>query len=247
MDKFFGALPQEPIFQTFSKTHIISLTIIALIITILMNLPNDFFDFKQRRFISKFIATVLLIQQVSLLSWYIFSGGFSFGESLPLYICRLMAITSAFMLYFESYDLFEIVYFMALPGAVLALLTPDTGGFNFPHMMFFQFFIGHGFLVISIFYMIKVYGFKPTFSSFKKAIFWTMAYLVFTWCFNQLTGGNYSYLRHKPTTGTLMDLLGPYPFYLFELYFIYVFFYMLMIIPFTNFKKFFNMKLADKS
>ncbi|HEY9576408.1 MAG TPA: TIGR02206 family membrane protein, partial [Pseudobacillus sp.] len=34
---------------------------------------------------------------------------------------------------------------------------------------------------------------------------------------NQLTDGNYLYLHHKPETASLLDFLGPYPWYILSL------------------------------
>ena len=42
-----------------------------------------------------------------------------------------------------------------------------------------------------------------------------LAAVVFT--VNLVTGGNYMFLRIKPTTGSLLDYLGPYPWYILSL------------------------------
>lgn len=42
----------------------------------------------------------------------------------------------------------------------------------------------------------------------------TVAWATTAMVFNSLTGTNYGYLNHKPDTGSFLDLLGPWPWYL---------------------------------
>ena len=41
----------------------------------------------------------------------------------------------------------------------------------------------------------------------------TAAWAVAVYAFNVVVGTNYGYLNHKPGTPTLLDILGPWPWY----------------------------------
>ena len=62
-----------------------------------------------------------------------------------------------------------------------------------------------------------VVGFRPYWSSFKRVFIWTNIYMVLVTIINLLINSNYLYTLHKPDTASLMDVLGPWPWYLLSL------------------------------
>jgi hypothetical integral membrane protein (TIGR02206 family) len=124
------------------------------------------------------------------------------------------------MLLNNNYLLFEINYFWGLGGAIQALLTPDIGIFGFPHYRFFQFFTSHGLIILAVLYMIFIADYRPKHKSIWKVFLITNGYMILMAGFNWLTGGNYLFICHKPENGSLMDFMGPWPWYILTLEFV---------------------------
>ena len=135
------------------------------------------------------------------------------AEALPLHLCNAAAFLVAYVLARRSYSAFEIAYFWALTGTVQAILTPDLPS-GYPSLPYLTFFLSHGLVIMGVFYAIVVYGFRPTLSSVGKAIVVTLAYAALIAPVNVLLGTNYLYLRHKPAGASLIDYLGPWPWYI---------------------------------
>ena len=57
----------------------------------------------------------------------------------------------------------------------------------------------------------------PTFRTAIKLIVFINLLLPFILFVNKHTNGNYWFLRHKPKNPSLIDVLGPYPWYIFSL------------------------------
>ncbi|WP_432663852.1 TIGR02206 family membrane protein [Wukongibacter baidiensis] len=214
LDSFWNSTIGDNQLYLFSRNHVIALSFI-LGIVILMFAAKDFFkDDNIRRIAGRILASILFLQSFFQHFWYIERGMFTLKESLPLYLCRISVILCILMIIKESYSIFEIVYFWGLGAATQALLTPDTGGFIFPHWNYIQFFIGHGGTVIAVFFMILAYDYRPTLKSLKKTFNWSYIYLFIVGSVNYLVDGNYSYLRAKPETSSILDYLPSYPYYI---------------------------------
>lgn len=182
----------------FPTAHIISLIIITFLVYLLYFLKDKLKDEKKEKVYSSIIGTMLIINQISLYYWYIDNNKLSLRESLPLYLCRLSLILCILMIITKSRKIFDIVYFWGLGGASIALLFHDTSMFCFPHYIFIQFFISHGGILISIFFMIFVHDYAPSLTSLKRTFKWTILYFIITIPTNYLVNSNYSYLRCKP-------------------------------------------------
>jgi hypothetical integral membrane protein (TIGR02206 family) len=57
--------------------------------------------------------------------------------------------------------------------------------------------------------------------------------LVVVYAVNRMTGGNYMFVSRKPETASLLDVLGPYPWYLLSLEAVAVVLFLLMYLPFA--------------
>jgi hypothetical integral membrane protein (TIGR02206 family) len=133
-------------------------------------------------------------------------------DCLPLHMCDLSIIVGVLALATHRQVLFEILYFFGLGGTTQALATPDLP-FGFPSEPFFQFFVGHGGIVVSTAYLIGAFSLRPTWLSVRRVIAIGYAYLALIAAFNRVAGTNFAYTRSKPPFGSLFDYLGPWPWY----------------------------------
>lgn len=172
---------------------------------------------RRREFIRHVLATFALL---NVIIWYVWEwnvGLSSWAYSLPLQICTAATILCPLMLWWRSYRLFEIVYFWGFAGATQALLTPDIGPYDFPHFVFITFFTSHGSIFLCLVFMLVAERYRPRWSSIGRVLLVTLGCLVLAGLANWLTGGNYMYLAYKPDIPTLIDALGPWPWYIFGL------------------------------
>lgn len=137
-------------------------------------------------------------------------------HNLPLHICGVSIITVALLLVFRSRLLFDFSYFAGLSGAVQAVLTPDIT-VTFPQVLFFTYFSSHYLIFIGVLYAVVVYGMRPDWRSLRNAVVITNLYAAFIYGINHLLGTNYLFLHHKPNAESLMDLMGPWPYYILGL------------------------------
>jgi len=122
---------------------------------------------------------------------------------------------------------------MGIAGAIQALATPGLGNFNFPHFMYFQYFISHGLIITSAIYMTVVEGFRPTWKSMIRVAVWMNVYVVIVYFINNYIGSNYLFLNYKPSTPSLLDLLPPWPIYIAYMELIGVISMLLLYLPFV--------------
>ncbi|MGH3672893.1 MAG: TIGR02206 family membrane protein, partial [Pseudonocardiaceae bacterium] len=57
-------------------------------------------------------------------------------------------------------------------------------------------------------------GLRPDWSSYRVAVLVTISWGVVMFGLNQVAGTNYGFLTAKPTVASLLDVLGPWPWYL---------------------------------
>ncbi len=167
-----------------------------------------------RRSIKWTLVTALLIPEICLQIWYVSTGIWDRTTSLPLELCSLTMLFSAVMLMTNSRKLYPLMYFAGIGGALQAVLTPSLD-FPFPHLRFFHFFVSHVAIILAPLYMTWIQKYRPSW----KSIGWTMLFLnmaaLVVGLINLALNSNYMFLMRKPNTPSLLDLLGPHPFYIF--------------------------------
>ena len=81
------------------------------------------------------------------------------------------------------------------------------------------------------------FDWKVTIRDFWNAIIVVNAYLLFTGIINYMIGSNYFYTHHKPPPPTLLDVLGPWPWYILAVDGLAVVLFLLAGLPFWVGKK----------
>ena len=103
----------------------------------------------------------------------------------------------------------ELAYFLGVAGSGMALLTPDVG----PGLGFAQFFASHGLVVGSVLFLAFAGELRPRPGAGWRAFLFVNVYAALVAVFDGFFGTNYMYLREKPQAASLLDLFGPWPFY----------------------------------
>lgn len=205
-------LENAPEFVLFGTAHLLTLAVVAILgVTVAMagrRWPHPGLPWA--------LAGLLLAQELVKLQVYIGVLGGPWQENLPLAICRINEMLCMAMLVLRSYRAFEVAYFWSMAASVTAMVTPDLAQ-GFPGLLFVLFFLGHGLVVIAVIYAIFAWGFEPRPRSLAIALAVTAGYALLMVPVNLLLDANYLFLRHKPEAATVVDLLGPWPWYLLGL------------------------------
>ncbi|TMD97775.1 MAG: TIGR02206 family membrane protein [Chloroflexi bacterium] len=163
----------------------------------------------------KVLALVLVLDEVS---WWVYllaggQPGSVLAQSLPLQLCDVAIFVTAAALWARAPLLVEVTYFWGLAGTLQALLTPDLPQ-HFPSYPYFQYYIAHGGVVASALLLVVGLRIHPRPGSLLRIAAVTLAYVALVGVVDAITGADYMYLRAKPPSATLLDVLGPWPWYL---------------------------------
>ncbi|MDX1661583.1 MAG: TIGR02206 family membrane protein [Gemmatimonadota bacterium] len=159
------------------------------------------------------LATVLLGGVTAYLLAEAWTGRLSAWDFLPLHLCDFAIFLAAWALLTRSRGAAELVWFWAMSGTVLAIVTPDAPA-AFPDWRWLAYFTMHGAVVTSAAVLALGIGLAPRPGGPWRAFGWTALYATLVGAVDWATGANYLFLRHKPARPTLLDLFGPWPLYI---------------------------------
>lgn len=220
----------ESEFHLFGTAHLLTMAVFVCAVVAFYlfrrRLRND------RDIIRISVGWVLLFSRVSISVWYVATDNWAVEESLPFHLCNLAAIFCGIMLLTMSRYLFEIFYFIAIGGAMQAILTPNLSE-GFPQFLYFQFFLSHFFIFLAPLILCWLYDFTVTIRALLKSFAALNGIAAAMYGINRLLSANYMFLMHKPETASLLDYLGPYPYYILSLEAVALLIYVLLYVPFA--------------
>ncbi len=140
-------------------------------------------------------------------------GSWDWGFDLPLHLSDVVAILAPVALWTRKPLLVEVLYFWALTASLQAVITPDLHQ-TVPSVFFFTYFTTHSGAVVAA--VLLVFGLHEPIrdGAVRRAFNATLAMAAVAGAANLLTGGNYMYLRAKPSQPSLLDQMGPWPLYI---------------------------------
>jgi hypothetical integral membrane protein (TIGR02206 family) len=198
-------------FRLFEADHIAALTCLFLLGLLFFRLARRGTEL-QKRLISQVAAATLLSYGCVIYVEMWLSGDLSWSYSLPLELCHWVLIAAFVALVRPSQIAAEIAYFWGTAGTLQATLTPDIGA-GFPSWEFIQFFWSHGGILLAIVLLIGR-GFRPRRGSVLRMMIAVNVYALLVGAIDGFFGWNYGYLYAKPASASVLDYLGPWPWYL---------------------------------
>ena len=158
-------------------------------------------------------AVVLVVVAVSAQGYQLTPGDFRLGSSLPLQLCDLAWVAAAWGLWSRRRLPAAVAYYWGLTLTVQGVLTPSLAQ-GFPHPRFFMFWALHLLVVWAGAYLSLGLGIGPGWREYRWTVALSLAWAVVAYAFDVALDVNYGYLVAKPGSGSLLDLLGPWPVYL---------------------------------
>ncbi len=217
-------------FVTFGSRHLVALIAIALFGAWMLRHRGA--DEATRRRGRLTLAAMLVVNELSWHAWAAYYGQWTTDKMLPLHLCTVLVWIGAYGLVTLDASIYEFLYFMGIGGPLQGVLTPDAGQYGLPHFRAVQTLLSHGILIIAALYLTVVEGMRPTWKSVRRVIAGTFIYMAVVTVINAAIGTNYMWTMGKPPVVSLLDVLGPWPWYLVPVIALGVVNVLLLYLPF---------------
>jgi len=163
--------------------------------------------------VSRILAVMIAGAEPSYWVSEIMHGTWSVRYDLPLQLSNASELVAAAALWWPKAVLVELTYFWGLGAVLQALATPDFQQ-HFPDPAYFRFYVSHGGVLAAAIFLVAGLRITPRPGATRRVFLITIAFTAFAGLADLLTNGNYMYLRVKPAAGTLLNFMGPWPWYI---------------------------------
>ena len=163
-------------------------------------------------------------------------GDLSLQNALPFHLCDVAAWAGVVALLTRHRLAAELCYFFGLTGTLQGLITPALSE-GFPHLRFIAFFMGHSSVVIAAVYLVAGLKLTPRHRAPARMLGWLVVYAISVGSINAMLHTNYGFVCAKPPSPSLMDVLGPWPWYVVSLSVVGFVIFSLLDLPFIRQRK----------
>ncbi len=201
-------------FVAFGWSHGVVIVILVVVAAALVVVGRRYRGTPLERRLSQALALVFAGFLVPVWLHGLLPGQQEIKYSLPLQLCDLAAMAAVWALWSYSSTAFALTYFWGLTLTSQAFVSPELSGPDFPSLQFLSFFGMHSVVLWAAIYLTWGVGLRPDWRSYRIAVAVTIGWAVVMFAFNRLAGTNYGFLNTKPVVWSLLDVLGPWPWYL---------------------------------
>jgi hypothetical integral membrane protein (TIGR02206 family) len=195
-----------------SPEHLLPLALLVVVAVLLCvaarRAPGRWIDV-----VAATIAVALVIAELSWQPYVLANHTWSVGASLPVQLCDVAGFVAAAALLWRQLLLVEVAWFWGLGGTLQAVLTPDLKD-RFPSFPYLQFYVTHDLVILAAVFLVIGLALQPRPGAVRRIFLLTLGFAVLVGLIDLVTGGNYMYLRQVPASGSLLNLMGPWPWYI---------------------------------
>jgi hypothetical integral membrane protein (TIGR02206 family) len=195
-----------------SPEHVVPLGVLVVVVVLLCvaarRAPGSWIDA-----VAVTMALAIVVSELSWQPYVLVNREWSVASSLPVQLCDVGGFVAAGALLWRQFLLVEVAYFWGLGGTLQALLTPDLKD-HFPTFPYLQFYATHDLVILAALFLVIGLGLHPRPGAVRRIFLVTLAFAVVVGLIDLASGGNYMYLRQVPASGSLLSLMGPWPWYI---------------------------------
>lgn len=160
------------------------------------------------------LGWLLLANSVFWTVWGFMPWIWNIQESLPLHFSDALRFIGPIALITRAHWAIVVTYFWGLTLNMQSVLTPDVNYFLWIPLEFAEYWVAHLSGVLVPIVLTWGLGFRPTWRGYALAFAATLGWAALAFSLNLLAGTNYGYLNGAPAGPSLLDVMGPWPFYL---------------------------------
>jgi hypothetical integral membrane protein (TIGR02206 family) len=201
-------------FEAFGWSHAAAVVMLFVVAAALIVIGRRYRGSPAGRRLSRGLALVFAAFLVPVEVYYLLPWQPGIKFSLPLQLCDLSSLAAVWALWSYSSTAFALTYFWGLTLTSQAFISPELHGPDFPSLLFLSFFGIHSLAPWAAIYLTWGVGLRPDWRSYRVAVLVTLGWGVAMFVFNRQEGTNYGFLNAKPLVASLLDVLGPWPWYL---------------------------------
>ena len=199
-------------FQTFGTSHLVMLALFAAGVWAVARIGRTLRGTPAERRFSRGFALAIPVFTIPLQVVDFLPGRYSFQTTLPLQLCDFAWLAVTYALRTHSRYAAALSYYWGITLTTQALATPALAS-DFPDPKFVAYWAMHILIVWAAVYLTWGLGLRPSWRGYRSTVLTTLAWAVAVFVFNAATGANYGFLNRKPTTPSVLDLMGPWPWY----------------------------------
>jgi hypothetical integral membrane protein (TIGR02206 family) len=159
------------------------------------------------------LAVILIGEQVTWEIQSLVNHAWTLTNSLPLDLCDFTTYVAAVACWYRVPVAVELTWFWGLAGTLQAIITPDVET-PFPHLGFELYVVEHLAIVVAAVYLVIGLRIVPRPGAVLRTFALTVAYAAVCAVVDIATGADYLFLRAPPVAFSLLQVLGPWPWYL---------------------------------
>jgi hypothetical integral membrane protein (TIGR02206 family) len=229
-------------FVMFGLSHGVAIlaTVLAVVFMVWVNRPGSVTPkFKRRVNITIATFLVLSVGLDPLITWLRYHdepvkcAKLLRENSLPFHLCDIVSVILGVALVTGRQRWAELGYLWGIAGTLQGVITPALK-FDWYSPEYYAFFMQHGGVQAAALGLVVGAGLKPQAGAFRRVMLWSWAYMAVAFGLNWLLHTNYGYINGKPETASLLDHLGPWPWYLLILQGVALVFFGLLLLPFCR-------------
>lgn len=177
---------------------------------------------------------IILLGTIVWTLWGLTPGQFNIDQSLPFHFSDATRFITGIALITRAAWAINICFYWGLTLNMQSIITPDLNYFDYPALEFVQYWFFHIAVLIVPIVFVWGLGYRPTWRGYGVAYAGAVGWAAVAFTANTLTGANYAYLSSGPAGASILDLLGPWPVYIFWEAVIIAVVWALMTVPFET-------------
>lgn len=220
-------------FQPFGVSHAcaVAVTLVAGILLVRMQCSSRIGE-SWKQGAARILAVLLVLTTIAdpVVTWMRFSPQdpelarrLIHENAWPVHFCDIAAWLCAISLVWKNQRVAELAYLWGLTGTMQGLITPALR-YDWQSPEYWGFFLQHGGVPVAGLMLALGMGLPPQAGAPLRATLWGMGFLsiagAVNWCLSRGfpdAHPNYGFVCAKPATGSALDFLGPWPWYVFSL------------------------------